>query len=111
VIFRCLHVRFVRISAIRVASCGYVGSRANLSTCCSVDHGPQLSDSLHIPPAARLASEVQVGDRSWIGIGASVFQQIRICADVTFGAAAAVVRDLPDGFTAVGVPALVLPTA
>ena len=32
-------------------------------------------------------------------------------SDVTVGAGAAVVRDLPDGVTAVGVPARVLPTA
>jgi serine acetyltransferase len=50
-----------------------------------------------------------VGERSWIGIGASVIQQIRIGVDVTVGAGAAVVRDLPDGVTAVGVPGRVLP--
>jgi serine acetyltransferase len=42
---------------------------------------------------------------------ASVIQQIRISADVTVGAGAAVVRDLPDGVTAVGLPARVFPTA
>jgi len=50
---------------------------------------------------------VEIGDRSWIGIGASVIQQIRIGADVIVGAGAAVVHDLPDGVTAVGVPARV----
>ena len=71
----------------------------------------QLVDAVHICPDARLAGEVEVGDRSWIGIGASVIQQIRIGADVTVGAGAAVVCDLPDGVTAVGVPARTLPTA
>jgi Serine acetyltransferase len=56
---------------------------------------------------AHLAGEVEIGDRSWIGIGASVIQQIRIGADVIVGAGAAVVHDLPDGVTAVGVPARV----
>ncbi|WP_231884173.1 acetyltransferase [Synechococcus sp. MIT S9504] len=53
---------------------------------------------------------MQVGSCSWIGIGASVIQQICIGDDVTVGAGAAVVRDLPDGVTAVGVPARVFPT-
>jgi sugar O-acyltransferase (sialic acid O-acetyltransferase NeuD family) len=88
-----------------------IGSGAILNTGCSVDHDAQLGEGLHICPGARLAGEVQVGDRSWIGIGASVIQQIRIGADVTVGAGAAVVCDLPDGVTAVGVPARVLPTA
>jgi len=63
---------------------------------------------VHICPGARLAGEVQVGARSWIGIGASVIQQVRIGSDVTVGAGAAVLRDLPDGITAVGVPARIL---
>lgn len=49
-----------------------------------------------------------LGPRSWIGIGACVIQQIQIGADVTLGAGAAVVRDLPDGVTAVGAAARVI---
>ena len=86
-----------------------IGTGAILNTGCSVDHDAQLGDGVHICPGARLAGEVQVGPRSWIGIGASVIQQIRIGADVTVGAGAAVVHNLPDGVTAVGVPARVLP--
>jgi len=46
-----------------------------------------------------------VGARTWIGIGAAVRHGIRVGADVTVGAGAAVVDDLADGVTAVGVPA------
>ena len=49
-------------------------------------------------PGAHLAGEVQVGNRSLIGIGSSVRQQICIGSDVTVGAGAAVVADLPDGY-------------
>ena len=45
----------------------------------------------------------------YIGIGACVIQHVCIGSDVTVGAGAAVVRDLPDGVTAVGVPARVWP--
>lgn len=86
-----------------------IGSGAILNTCCSVDHDVRLGDCVHICPGARLAGEVQIGHRSWIGIGSSVIQQICIGVDVTVGAGAAVVRDLPDGVTAVGVPARVIP--
>ena len=85
-----------------------IGTGSILNTGCSVDHDAQLSDAVHVCPGARLAGEVQVGARSWIGIGASVIQQVRIGGDVTVGAGAAVVRDLPDGVTAVGVPARVI---
>ena len=86
-----------------------IGAGSILNTGCSVDHDVQLADGVHICPGARLAGEVQVGSRSWVGIGASVIQQVRIGADVIVGAGTAVVSDLPDGVTAVGVPARVLP--
>jgi len=85
-----------------------IGAGAILNTSCSIDHDVQLADGVHVCPGARLAGEVLVGERSWIGIGASLIQQIRIGSDVTIGAGAAVVGDLPDGVTAVGVPARVL---
>ena len=85
-----------------------IGIGAILNTGCSVDHDVRLADGVHICPGSRLAGEVHVGTRSWLGIGSSVIQQVRIGADVTVGAGAAVVRDLPDGITAVGVPARVI---
>ena len=91
-----------------VQSLATIGSGAILNTGCSVDHDTQLFDGVHICPGARLAGEVVVGARSWIGIGSSVIQQVRIGADVTVGAGAAVVRDLPDGVLVVGVPARVI---
>jgi sugar O-acyltransferase (sialic acid O-acetyltransferase NeuD family) len=85
-----------------------IGIGAILNTSCSVDHDAQLSDGVHICPGARLSGEVKVGPRSWIGIGVSVIQQVCIGSDVIVGAGAAVVRDLPDGVTAFGVPARVV---
>lgn len=86
-----------------------LGAGVILNTACSVDHDCQLAAGVHICPGAHLAGEVQVGTRSWIGIGASVIQQIRIGSAVTVGAGAAVVADLPDGVTAMGVPARIQP--
>jgi len=86
-----------------------IGSGAILNTGSSVEHDVRIADGVHLCPGSRLAGGVQVGTRSWMGIGSSVIQQVRIGADVTVGAGAAVVRDLPYGVTAVGVPARVLP--
>ena len=95
----------VVLSQASVQSHACIGSGAILNTGCSIDHDSHLSDGVHVCPGARLAGGVQVGSRSWIGIGASVIQNIHIGSDVTVGAGAAVVRDLPNGITAVGVPA------
>jgi len=92
----------------RVTAAGYEFLVLIHPTGCSVDHDAQLGDGIHICLGAHLAGEVRVGDRSWIGIDAPVIQQIYIGSDVI---GAAVVRDLPDGFTAVEVLASMLPTA
>ncbi|CDZ94618.1 acetyltransferase [Pseudomonas saudiphocaensis] len=76
-----------------------------LNTGCSVDHDCLLGDAVHISPGARLAGGVQVGDLSWIGIGASVRQLIRIGQRVMVGAGAAVIGDIPNDVTVAGVPA------
>jgi acetyltransferase-like isoleucine patch superfamily enzyme len=64
-----------------------------------------LADGVHICPGAHLAGEVQIGASSWIGIGSSVCQGIRIGSRVTVGAGAVVTEDVLDGVTVLGVPA------
>lgn len=84
-----------------------VGLGAILNTGCSVDHDCLLGAAVHISPGARLAGAVHVGDLAWVGIGASVRQSIRLGSGVMVGAGAAVVSDVADGLTVVGVPARV----
>jgi acetyltransferase-like isoleucine patch superfamily enzyme len=68
-------------------------------------HDCVLGDGVHICPGVHLAGDVQVGELSWLGIGCTVRQGIRIGAGVTVGAGAVVIDDVPDGQTVVGVPA------
>lgn len=83
----------------------HVGSGCIINTGASVDHDCQLGSCVHIAPGAHVGGHVKIGDRSWIGIGSSVRNGINIGADVMVGAGAAVIADLADGCTAVGVPA------
>jgi serine acetyltransferase len=76
-----------------------------VNTGATIDHDCQLAEGVHVCPGTHLSGGVVVGARSWIGVGASVRQCIRIGADVTVGAGAAVVRDVADRLTVVGVPA------
>lgn len=82
-----------------------IGLGGIINTSSSVDHDCVLDSGVHVCPGARLAGDVRIGDRSWIGIGAVVRQGIQIGADVVVGAGAAVVTDISDGLTVVGVPA------
>ena len=91
-----------------IQSCASIGKASILNTSCSVDHDTLLSDGVHICPGAHLAGNVTVGSSSWIGIGASVIQQINIGRNVVVGAGSTVLADLPDDVTAVGTPARIL---
>ncbi|EOG3621188.1 MULTISPECIES: acetyltransferase [Pseudomonas] len=82
-----------------------VGEGAIINTGCSVDHDCCIGDHVHISPGARLAGGVAVGECSWIGIGAVVRQMLRIGCRAMVGAGAAVVCDVPDNATVIGVPA------
>jgi sugar O-acyltransferase (sialic acid O-acetyltransferase NeuD family) len=82
-----------------------IGRGSIVNTGASVDHDCMLGAGVHICPGARLAGEVRVGDRGWIGIGAAIIQQRAIGKAATVGAGAVVIRDVADGVTVAGVPA------
>jgi sugar O-acyltransferase (sialic acid O-acetyltransferase NeuD family) len=86
----------------------WVGEGSILNTGCSVDHDCIVGACVHISPGARLAGAISVGDESWIGIGASIRQVLRIGSNVIVGAGAAVVCDISDNMTVTGVPARVI---
>jgi sugar O-acyltransferase (sialic acid O-acetyltransferase NeuD family) len=71
----------------------------------TVDHDCELGDGVHVSPGANLAGNVRVGARTWVGIGACVRQGINIGSDVMIAAGAAVIADVPDSVTMMGVPA------
>lgn len=82
-----------------------IGLASILNTGSTVDHDCSLAAGVHVCPGANLAGGVGVGECSWIGIGSCVNQYLTVGADVIIGAGAAVVNNLPDGVTVVGVPA------
>lgn len=96
----------VFIAAGAVVNIGaIVGDTAIINTAASVDHDCRIGEGVHVSPGARLAGNVHVGDRSWIGIGASIKDRVRIGSNAIIGVGAAVVSDVPDDVTYVGVPA------
>lgn len=82
-----------------------MGMGCIVNTGATVDHDCTLGEGVHVCPGANLGGGVTVGDGSWIGIGSSVRHGVRIGSGVTIGAGAAVVADVSDGLTMVGVPA------
>lgn len=49
--------------------------------------------------------QIQIGTRTWIGAGATVINNVKICSDCMIGAGAVIVGDINERGTYVGVPA------
>ena len=82
-----------------------LGRGVLLNTSCSVDHQSVIGDFAHVSAGATVGANVAVGARTLIGLGANVASTWRVGADALIGAGALVVRDIPDGVVAFGVPA------
>jgi UDP-N-acetylbacillosamine N-acetyltransferase len=75
----------VRIGAGAVVFAGAVvqtgsqiGDNVVVNTCASVDHDCRIGDGVQLAPRVVLGGRVSVGDLSFVGIGATVINQIAI---------------------------------
>ncbi len=85
-----------------------IGDYAVINTNASVDHECVIGTACHIAPGSTLSGSVTVARGTLPGTGTKVIDGIRIGQWSVVGAGAAVVRDIPDYCTAVGVPARVI---
>lgn len=75
----------------------------NMGAC--VCHDGILGDYVTLSPDVRLAGNVTVESGSEIGMGTRVIQGLHIGSNAVTGAGSVVIRDVPQGVVAVGVPA------
>jgi sugar O-acyltransferase (sialic acid O-acetyltransferase NeuD family) len=88
-----------------------VGAAAIVNTGAVVDRECVVGDGVHVCPGAVLAGRVRVGRGAFVGIGAQVIQCRTVGRFAIVGAGAAVIDDVPDFATVVGVPARIIRTA
>ncbi|AMM32158.1 acetyltransferase [Sinomonas atrocyanea] len=72
-------------------------------------HGDVVEDFATFAAGATLGGSVTVARAAYVGMNCSIRQNVRIGAQATVGMGAAVVADVPDGQTWVGVPARQIP--
>lgn len=82
-----------------------IGRFCIINTSSSIDHDCIIGEAVHICPGAKLAGDVHIGDRSWVGINSCIIEGRKIGNDCLIGAGACVIKDVPPGLTVVGVPA------
>ncbi len=85
-----------------------IGENAIINTLAGVEHECVIQDGVHVSAGARLGGNVTVGLATTIEIGATVGAHVIIGADSVIGAGAVVLKDIPDGVLAYGIPARVI---
>lgn len=82
-----------------------IGTAVIVNSGAIVEHDCIVSEGCHLSPNSTLAGGCHFGATSWLCMGASVKQLLKIGSSVTIGAGAVVLNDLEDNLTVVGVPA------
>jgi UDP-3-O-[3-hydroxymyristoyl] glucosamine N-acyltransferase len=83
--------------------CATVGSHCIINTHAVVEHDNVVEDYVHISPNAALGGTVRIGKETHIGIGATVINNIEICANCIVGAASLVLRNINKNGTFYGI--------
>ncbi len=85
-----------------------LGENVILNTGAQADHDNRIASHVHLHPAAILAGGVRIGEFTYIGTNAAVNPYLSIGARSMIGSGSMVIKDIPDGVMAFGVPARVI---
>lgn len=87
-----------------------IGKEVDIAPNCafySYDHGFTPDRTIRQQPL-RSKGGIFIGDHSWLGVGVTVLNNVRIGKGAVIGAGSVVTRDIPEGAIAVGNPARVV---
>ena len=82
-----------------------LGRHVHVNVHATVSHDCVVGDYVTIGPGSNISGNVILGDGVLVGVGATIVQGVTIGNGTIVGAGAVVISDLPEGVTAVGVPA------
>jgi UDP-perosamine 4-acetyltransferase len=85
-----------------------IGNNVIINTGTIVEHHDVIEDHVHMAPGIRSSGDVTVGNGSFLGVGTTIIQKIKIGRNVVVGAGSVIIRDVPDNTVVVGVPTRVI---
>ncbi|MFC2004681.1 acetyltransferase [Chloroflexota bacterium] len=85
-----------------------IGDDVIINTGATVDHDNIIGDHVNIQPGVNLGGTVSIKAYTEVGIGATVIQNISVGEGATIAAGAAIITDVPDNVTIVGVPGRII---
>lgn len=84
-----------------------IGQACLINTAVIVEHDCVVHDGVHISPNAAMGGHVEIGQRTWVCLSATLSNNITIGHDSVIAAGAVVIRNIPDHVLAAGVPAVI----
>lgn len=87
-----------------INSGAHIGKHCIINSNSVVEHDNIIEDYVHISVGAKVAGTVHIGKRTWVGIGATISNNINICNDCILGAGTVVIKDIVESGTFIGVP-------
>lgn len=82
-----------------------IGNGCIINTAATIDHDCMLENFVHISPGVHVAGTVRIGDKTWVGIGSSIINNINICSEVIIGGGTTVIDNISNSGKYVGTPA------
>lgn len=86
----------------------WIGEHVIINTSATVDHDCNIASFARLSPGVRLAGNVSIGEGTQLGVGAVAIPGVRVGSWSLVGAGSVIVRDIPDGVKAYGVPCKVI---
>jgi sugar O-acyltransferase (sialic acid O-acetyltransferase NeuD family) len=85
-----------------------IGNHALLNRGNQIGHDCRIGDYFSSMPNSVIGGNVTIGDRVYMGSCSNVREKIQICSDAVLGMNSALVRDIKNSGTYVGVPARII---
>lgn len=86
----------------------YIGENCIINSNTTIGHDCVINNNCHIAPGVNIAGSVEIEELSFIGIGATIIQGIKIGKNVTIGAGSIVSKNIFNNMITVGYPAKVI---